>query len=444
MEEITPRCLLKLLPWVHVGSGTYRVNRRKVVLKSQKIEISEKNGKVSVRPENLRSISFLKDVDKSLIESMAKSLVSERSQASKIVLKECEPGRKFYIIASGKVEISTISSHGKKLRIAILSGGDWFGEIALLKDTQCVATVQAITDCQFLTLDRAKFQAYVKKSSKLRENLMNVIQRRSEEKARANEYGESLIDIRSGHEGETVIPDTYVAYEEEPREYPLSVVQTILRVHTRVSDLYNDPIDQLKEQLRLTTEGMQERQEWEIINNKEFGLLNNVAPSMRVQTRNGMPTPDDLDELLSRVWKKPAFFLAHPKAIAAFRRECTRRGVPPGITMMGGVPCSTWRGVPVVACDKLLVDGKYKNIENSGKTNILLMRVGEKEQGVVGLHNSGLNGEEIPSLCVRLMGIDNKAVASYLLTLYFSAAVLVPGALAALENVDVGYYHEYE
>ena len=38
---------------------------------------------------------------------------------------------------------------------------------------------------------------------------------------------------------------------------------------------------------------------------------------MRIQTRDGAPTPDDLDELITRVWKEPAFFLTHPLAIAA-------------------------------------------------------------------------------------------------------------------------------
>jgi hypothetical protein len=443
MEEITPRCILKLLPWIQVNSGTYRVNRRKVVLSSRKIEISEEGGKVTVTPDNLRSIGFLKDVDKAIVESMAKSLDSERYKAGKIVFKENDPADKLYIIVSGNVEISTKSSHGKKLRINILADGSWFGEIALIKDSSRTATVKPLTDCLLLTLERRKFEALLKKSPKLRENFVQVVKKYDEKMALINEYGESKIDIISGHEGEADISETFVDYEDEPREYPLSVVQTVVRVHTRVSDLYNDPIDQLREQLRLTIEGMKERQEWEVINNEDFGLLNNVAPSMRVQTANGTPTPDDMDELLSRVWKKPAFFLAHPRAIAAFRRECTRRGVPPATTMMDGSPCSTWRGVPVIACDKLLVNGKMKNFPNSGKTNILLMRVGEKEQGVVGLHHAGLNGEQFPSLSVHLMGIDSKAIASYLLTLYFSVAVLVPGALSVLENVDIGYYHEY-
>ena len=44
---------------------------------------------------------------------------------------------------------------------------------------------------------------------------------------------------------------------------------------------------------------------------------------------------------------------------------------------------------------------------------------------------------------VSLMEINQKAIASYLLTLYFSCAVLVPDALGVLENVEVGFYHEY-
>jgi hypothetical protein len=217
----------------------------------------------------------------------------------------------------------------------------------------------------------------------------------------------------------------------------LSLVQTILKVNTHVTDIFNNPINQLQEQTRLTIEAMKERQEWEIINNKDFGLVNSVDTSMKVKSRKGTPTPDDLDELLSKVWKKPAFFLAHPKAIAAFGRECTRRGVPPATINLYGSPFISWRGVPIIPSDKLMVNG--------GSTNILLMRVGEKEQGVIGLHQPGIPDEaSVPSLSVKLGGIDNRGVASYILSLYFSAAVLADDALGMLENVEVGRFHEYE
>jgi hypothetical protein len=215
----------------------------------------------------------------------------------------------------------------------------------------------------------------------------------------------------------------------------LSAVNTVVEVHTRVSDLYSVPHNQIAEQLRLSIETVKEKEESELINNAEYGLLNNVAPSMRISTRAGAPTPDDLDELISRVWKEPGFFLAHPAAIAAFGRECTQRGVPPPTVTMFGSPFLTWRGIPLVPTNKLAVDGN--------KTNILLLRTGEARQGVVGLYQPGLPGEQSMGLSVRFMGINAKAIASYLVSLYCSLSVLTDDALGILENVTVDHYHVY-
>ncbi len=235
---------------------------------------------------------------------------------------------------------------------------------------------------------------------------------------------------------ERELPQTFVDYEESPREYMLSAVNTVLDVHTRVSDLYSSPYSQIGEQLRLTIESIKERQESELINNAEYGLLHSVSPKQRIQTRTGAPTPDDLDELIGKVWKEPGFFLAHPAAIAAFGRECTRRGVPPPTVSLFGSQFLTWRGIPLFPTDKLGIDGS--------RTNILLVRTGESRQGVVGLYQPNLPGEQSRGLSVRFMGINHKAIASYLVSLYCSLAVLTDDALAVLEGVEVDKYHEYE
>jgi Phage capsid-like protein len=244
-------------------------------------------------------------------------------------------------------------------------------------------------------------------------------------------------DVRCSPKNDADLPETFVPYDENPREYSLNAVTTVLDVQTRVSDLYSHPIDQVQEQLRLLIEKVKEKQEAELINNKEYGLLSNAAATQRIQTRAGAPTPDDLDELISTVWKEPAFFLAHPKAIAAFGRECTKRGVPPPTTNLFGSSFLTWRGLPLVPSDKLLVDDK-------GKTNILLLRTGEQKQGVIGLFQPGVPGEIAPSLSVRFMGINRKAVASYLISLYCSAAVLTEDALGVLEGVEIDHYFDYD
>src|ERR1700683_5029565 len=191
---------------------------------------------------------------------------------------------------------------------------------------------------------------------------------------------------------EKALPETYVDYDETPREYTLCAISTVLNVQTRVSDLYSNPYDQIREQLRLTIENVKERQESELINNDDYGLLKNVAPAQRIKARKGAPTPDDLDELLSKVWQEPSFFLAHPRASAAFGRECTFRGVPPPTVTLFGSPFLTWRGVPLVPTDKIHIRTK------DNKTKILLLRVGERKQGCIGLFQPGLAGEQSPGL----------------------------------------------
>jgi hypothetical protein len=65
------------------------------------------------------------------------------------------------------------------------------------------------------------------------------------------------------------------------------------------------------------------------------------------------------------------------------------------------------------------------------------MRTGEDDQGVIGLYQTGLPEEIEPGLNARFMGINEQAIISYLVSTYFSAAVLVPDALGILENVEV-------
>jgi hypothetical protein len=248
--------------------------------------------------------------------------------------------------------------------------------------------------------------------------------------------GEAKVEVDCSDRDEWALPQTFVDDEEHPREYMLSAVNTVVDVHTPVSDLYSVPYNQTSEQLRLTIEIVKERQESEPINNREYGLLHNVVEKQRIKTRAGSPTPDDLDELLTRVWKEPGFFPAYPNASAAFGRECTRRGLPPPTVSLFGSQFLTWRGVPLIPSDKVAIDG--------GKTGILLIRTGERRQGVVGLYQPNLPGQQSIGLSVRFMGINHKAIASYLVSLYCSLAVLTEDALGVLEGVETGNYHDYK
>ncbi|MDR2740751.1 MAG: hypothetical protein LBB98_01145 [Treponema sp.] len=241
----------------------------------------------------------------------------------------------------------------------------------------------------------------------------------------------------------TDIPQGYIEYETRPREYRLSSISTIINVDTKIQDVYSSPYDQTREQIGLAVESLKERQESQIINSDDYGLLKNAADSQRIQPRYGRPMPDDLDELITKVWKDPSFFLAHPRAIAAFERECTRRGVPPATVTLAGGTFIAWRGIPIIPTDKLFVDGLKNPKAKTGKTNILLVRTGEAKRGVIGLYQTGVPNEQSRGLSVRFRGIDDNGVASYLLSVYCSTAVLAVDALAVLEDVEVGDYYDY-
>jgi hypothetical protein len=246
-----------------------------------------------------------------------------------------------------------------------------------------------------------------------------------------NRQGEAAIALSSGHDGEPELPGTFVDYETAPREYELSLAQTVLRVHSRVADLFNDPMNQVEQQLRLTIQALRERQEFEMINNSSFGLLHNADLKQRIPTHSGPPTPDDLDELISRR-RKVQFLFAHPRAIAAFRRECTRQGLYPTDVEIEGQRVAAWRGIPLLPCNKI-------PITDTNTSSILAMRTGQEDQGVIGLHQINIPDEYEPGLNVRFMGINEKAMISYLVSTYYSAAILVPDALGILEDVELGH-----
>ncbi|WMX45122.1 family 2B encapsulin nanocompartment shell protein [Streptomyces roseicoloratus] len=433
MQEITSRWLLRALPWVQVRGGAYRVNRRlSYAVGDGRVTFVQTGGRVAVVPAELGELPALREFeDQDVLAELAARCVQREYAAGEVIAVRGGTADRVHLLAHGKVERLGEGPYGDETVLGVLADGAYFGEDTLVSaEATWQWTARAATACTVLELGRAEVLGVAARAGALAGHLAEfaVLPRRP-----ANRHGEAAIDLSAGHAGEPVIPHTFVDYEISPREYELSVAQTVLRVHTRVADLYNHPMDQTEHQVRLTVEALRERQEHELVNNREFGLLANCDHGQRLQPHDGAPGPDDLDELLS-LRRDSRLFLAHPRAIAAFGRELDRRGLVPDTIDVDGTRITTWRGVPIYPCDKIPVS-------DAGTTSILCMRTGESDQGVVGLHQTGLPDEIEPGLSRRFMGIDEKAIVSYLLTAYYSAAVLVPDALGVLENVETGRRH---
>ncbi|MFD3697463.1 family 2B encapsulin nanocompartment shell protein [Streptomyces sp. NPDC058646] len=430
MQEITSRWLLKMLPWVSVQGGTYRVNRRlSYSVGDGRVEFIKTGTQVQVIPAELGELPLLREYeDLDVLGELAQRCRQIDFEAGQELTSFGSPSDQVFLLAHGRIDHVGPGPYGEDAVLKTIADGTYFGEDSLADEESIWEyTARAATAGTALVLTRQDFQLLADRVDSLREHVERV---RSQPAKHTNKYGEAAIDLSAGHQGEAVLPGTFVDYEARPREYELSIAQTVLRVHTRVADLYNQPMNQTEQQLRLTVEALRERQEHEMLNNREFGLLHNAEYDQRIQPHDGAPSPDDMDQLLS-MRRGSKFFLAHPKAIAAFGRECNRRGLYPESVDIGGNRVPAWRGVPIFPSNKI-------PISDARTTSILCMRTGEDEQGVIGLHQPGIPDEIEPSTSVRFMGISEQAIISYLVTAYFSAAVLVPDALGVLENVEIG------
>ncbi|MEV6646968.1 family 2B encapsulin nanocompartment shell protein [Amycolatopsis sp. NPDC051371] len=430
MRGITTRWLLSQLPWVDVPAGSYRVNRRLTyTIGDGKVSFYNTGARVQVVPAELTELELLRGFgDETALSALAEAFEQREFEPGATIVDANTPLDTLVLIAHGKVTRHGRGEYGDETHLGTVTDGDHFGaELLARDDARWTFTARAATHVIALVLPASAYARLNGRSESLRAHVAEAIGRPRKPQ---NAKGEASIDLSAGHDGEPMLSGTYVDYDPSPREYDLAVAQTVLRVHNRVTDLYNNPMNQLEQQLRLTVEALRERQEHELVNNTEFGLLHNVDLKHRLTTRSGPPTPLDLDDLLCRR-RKTKFFLAHPRAIAAFGRECTRARVYPAPALLDGKRVQAWRGVPILPCDKI-------PITDTGTTSILAMRTGEDDAGVIGLRPQELPDEYQPGLNVRFMGISDRAVTSYLVSAYHSAAVLVPDALGVLDHVETG------
>lgn len=429
MQGISSRWLSRMLPWVNVPGATYRVNRRlSYALGDGRVSFVKTGARVQVVPAELGELPLLRGfADCDVLGALAEKFVQKEFEPGQVIVQAGRKADHVYLVAHGKVEKVGEGPYGDESVLGMMADGDTFGGQVLAGTAKkWDFTARAATATTVLALPLTAYKTVAERHDGLRSHVQRIS---SNGHQRMNKSGEAEITLSSGHVGEEVLPGTFADYELAPREYELSVAQTVLRVHSRVADLYNEPMNQTQQQLRLTIEALRERQEYELVNNAEFGLLNNADFDQRISTYSGPPTPDDLDELLSMRRGTRCMF-AHPRAIAAFGRECNKRGIYFGGIELNGHQLPAWRGVPLLPCGKIPVS-------KAGTSSIIAMRTGEDDQGVIGLHQTGIPDEVEPGLNARFMGIDEKAVISYLVSTYYSAAVLVPDALGILENVEV-------
>jgi len=122
-----------------------------------------------VDPKWLSEMPLFQDVDPATLEELATLFATEQIPEDRDIIREGDPGDRFYIIVRGKAEVLKAAK-----RAAVLQDGDYFGEIALLSNQPRNATVHSLTPCVCLILQRDHFRAMLDRSAPLRERMEQV------------------------------------------------------------------------------------------------------------------------------------------------------------------------------------------------------------------------------------------------------------------------------
>jgi hypothetical protein len=289
MQEITPRWLLRVLPWVEASGGAFRVNRRLTyTVGDGQVTFDTSGAEVRIVPGELCELPVLRGFDDSeVLRALADQCEQREFEPGESLIQAGQAADHIFFIAHGKVNKIGPGKYGERTVLGVLADGDYFGDQELVESQDSwTFTITAVTACTVLTLPQQAFEEVVGRSGALQAHVERF---RARGKQPQNKHGEAAIALSAGHVGEPELAGTFVDYETIPREYELSVAQTVLRVHTRVADLYSTPMDQTEQQLRLTIEALREKQEDELINNTDFGLLHNVDSRQRIHSRTGPP-----------------------------------------------------------------------------------------------------------------------------------------------------------
>lgn len=289
MEAISSRNLLKVLPWVNVTGGFYRVNRRQVLeIRPGMVTFVSPEGRPEIFGPSLTQMpSFHNIQDEGLLNEIAKASTEQDFERDAKIVDDGDKPTHIFIIVKGKVSFFEAADFNYKNAIGAKGSGQYFAESGLVRrNPSFTYDAIATTPVKVLKIAYSNIKSILKKSADYKDHLKDHEKNVIDLGDKTNRKGEQIVELFSGlHDDEPDIPGTFVAYDASPREYELNTSQTILKIHTKVADLHNSPFNQTEEQVRLTIEELREAQEYEMINNNDFGLLYNADFGQIIQTK---------------------------------------------------------------------------------------------------------------------------------------------------------------
>jgi Cyclic nucleotide-binding domain len=161
MQGITSRWLLKILPWVQVSGGAYRLNRRvSYAVGDGRVSFTSVGSAVQVIPHSLRELPLLRGFDDAaLLSALAARFEQQEYQLGELIVESDKPVDQVFLIAHGKANKMAPGKYDDPTVLGVLADGDYFGDRAVAEPRDKWGfTVKAATACTVLALPIKVFQ----------------------------------------------------------------------------------------------------------------------------------------------------------------------------------------------------------------------------------------------------------------------------------------------
>lgn len=107
----------------------------------------------------LKKVELLDTMDPYERMQLADGLQSHKFKAGEFVVRQGDPGDKFFMVEEGQLTVLKVEKPGEKEKeVYHYKDGDYFGELALLKNIPRQASIKCVTDVKLVSLDKESFK----------------------------------------------------------------------------------------------------------------------------------------------------------------------------------------------------------------------------------------------------------------------------------------------
>lgn len=131
-----------------------------------------------VSAELFRQVPLFSGLEEEDLESLISVATRRKYPKDGVIFFEHDVGDALFLILSGRVKVTILSDDGREIILAMLSDGDFFGEMSLLDNEPRSATAIALQETEMVVLHQRDFLSIVEKRPRVLINLLSVLSSR--------------------------------------------------------------------------------------------------------------------------------------------------------------------------------------------------------------------------------------------------------------------------